>query len=370
MADNIGLKDLIADFQRMKERFEKAEVRIGIIGESGTGKSSLINRIFGKYVAPVGVVEQTSEPTPYTKDGLIFVDLPGAGTQRWPIETYVARLSLLTAYDAFVLVTRGRVMINDVHLYAELCQAGKHVFVVRNQFDSALAGEHCKPAAQQATVEQLRHTIVEDLSRQLSTPALRVYLTCAHPGHQSFDLEALVGDISEALDDIKRVRFIAQAAVLGKETLEAKQQAAAKIVSYYAIAAAANGINPIPGIDIAVDVGILITMSKSIVSCYGLMEDQVEWAAAGRANIVAMGRKLATQFSEYFIRDAMLKILGRLAAQEGAKTIAKWIPIIGQLIAAGIGYKIAIGFGNRLVDECHEAAMKLLDAAQRDIARD
>ena len=132
---------LIRDFatrcrQRIEE-FQKTQVRCGLIGPSGSGKSSLINAIAGERVASVGVVETTNDPLEISHRGITFVDLPGCGTRRWPKDTYVERLNLAD-YDCFLLVTAQRFYENDAYLFHQLRALGKACFVVRNMIDRAI----------------------------------------------------------------------------------------------------------------------------------------------------------------------------------------------------------------------------------------
>ena len=123
--------DLIRGFvKRCREKvkqFEQTEVKCGIIGPSGSGKSSLINAIAGEKVARLGVVETTNEPQKISHKGLIFVDLPGCGTKKWPKASYMKRLDLLT-YDCFLLVTADRFTENDIFLFRELSKRSKPCF--------------------------------------------------------------------------------------------------------------------------------------------------------------------------------------------------------------------------------------------------
>ena len=114
----------VADRLRsMRHDFEQATVRLGVIGESGSGKSSLINALVGREVAPVGaLVETTQRAQEVPVDGLTLVDLPGCGTPTWPKETYLRRLNLLESYDGFLLVTASRVKECDALLFDELAR--------------------------------------------------------------------------------------------------------------------------------------------------------------------------------------------------------------------------------------------------------
>src|SRR6185312_8385262 len=107
---------------------------------TGAGKSSLINAIYGRPRARVGVVsvEHPPEGEDYEVDGVRIVDLPGAGAVIRPVAGYVSDLKLLEPgrYDGYLLVTASRLTEADAALFKEIhVQAGKPFFVVRTHFD-------------------------------------------------------------------------------------------------------------------------------------------------------------------------------------------------------------------------------------------
>lgn len=84
---------------------------IGIVGTSGSGKSSLINGLLGisdnhQNAAKVGEVETTNIASPHihpTKPQIVLWDVPGAGTHSHPINDYFEK-SKLFAFDCLVVV--------------------------------------------------------------------------------------------------------------------------------------------------------------------------------------------------------------------------------------------------------------------------
>ena len=56
-------------------------MRLGFIGGTGSGKSSLINALLGRTVAQEGVVPTAHavEGEEYEAEGMVLVDLPGFG---------------------------------------------------------------------------------------------------------------------------------------------------------------------------------------------------------------------------------------------------------------------------------------------------
>jgi hypothetical protein len=162
-----------------------------------------------------------------------------------------------------------------------------------------------------------------------------------------------------------------------QELVQEKRKAAEQIVLAYAGLAAANGLNPIPGTDILVDLSLLQNMTKRVVSVFGLRRDQLE-------NLEKL--KIAGLTLDFML-DAAGTVLGRLVeggvvallrqagkevAKEGGKKAAakggafflrygsKLAPWLGVALSAGVGWVTAYYYGKFLLDECEEALTKIV----------
>ncbi len=357
-------QDVPEKLRALRDQFEHATVRLGIIGESGSGKSSLINAVVGRTVAPVGaLVETTQEPQEVPVEGLTLVDLPGCGTPTWPKDTYVQRLKLLESYDGFILVTANRLKECDALLYSRLArEAKKPFFVVRSHFDLAVAAHGDAEA---------RAVITPYIRRQLQAGETTPVYLVSSVGTQHYDLERLILDIRRALPEWKQVRFMLAAHAYGRDSLARKREAAERVVGVYAGLAAANALNPIPGLDVSLDVGILAALARHVISAYGLRPEQIE-ALKKQANtrmVVVRGlHEIAERFGPYLTEKFIITALRRAGTEVAVMSTAKWVPFVGTLLSAGLGYKLAYGFGEKLIDECEEAAKEVLTALGEDAA--
>lgn len=356
-------EDPISDFAKkcreQIEEFEKTEVRCGLIGPSGSGKSSLINAIAGEKIARVGVVETTNEAQEHKHKGIIFTDLPGCGTQKWPKETYIAKLELET-YDCFILITANRFYESDAYLFRELSARGKPCFVVRNMVDRAIEdGEHDHGHSEDET----KQIIKDDIQGQLApNHPDKIYLTSArHPTR--FDLKTLLDDISDALDGLKRSRFVADMATYGDEALKKKHKLASERIPLYAGLSAANGLNPIPFADVAADIAVLVKFGHEVTSIYGLTQQQLEFIKRflGPQAVPSLLAKAAQFTAKYLAKEGIIAVLKRIATRTTVKTASKYVPFVGPLVAAGIGWKSTFMLCGQLVDEAHELAKEILD---------
>lgn len=365
------VQTILEGLQRQRQRLESASVRIGFIGEAGVGKSSLINAILGRSVARIGSTTVAHNPAgeEYHHEGVTLVDLPGSGVPERPFKGYVEDLKLLEPgrYDAFVLVSSHRLRENEVELFDVLHRkGGKPFFVVRSHFDIAVQTEGHEGEA--------RRKIEEAFRKYLNAPNLRVYMV-ASPQPALYDLPALLHDLVAALpEEHKRVRFLAAVPAYTRELVKKKREAAESIVFIYAGLAAANGLNPIPGTDILLDIGLLQKMTRQVAGEFGLQRGQLENLArlkVGPVNLdfmldatrTVMARMVEGGLTSFFKEAGAeaAKQATRKSGQAATHYGSKYVPIIGQLLSAGIGFGTAYYYGQFLLDDCEKALNQIVN---------
>lgn len=107
-----------------------------------------------------------------------------------------------------------------------------------------------------------------------------------------------------------------------------------------ALLAAATSLIPIPGIDLATDVAVMLRLIGRINESFGLSDEQVAQLSPARQALVyrllsAAGGTLATRLATPALLARIVRIVGvRLTAMEAAR----FVPVAGQIVAAGIGY--------------------------------
>jgi energy-coupling factor transporter ATP-binding protein EcfA2 len=114
-------------------------IQIAITGQSGVGKSTLVNTLRGLpptalSAAPVSPLQMTGVKAPYKEDGyaspyspgVVYHDLPGCGTAAVPAcgPLYYQAFAM-SRFDAFILVTSGRVEDSDLQIYREIVSQGQ-----------------------------------------------------------------------------------------------------------------------------------------------------------------------------------------------------------------------------------------------------
>lgn len=336
----MNIEQKIEDIKQAVQADEQSQVRIAVFGQPGAGKSSMINSLLGVGVAMVGVANDTTLGVKtYEHNGVYFADLPGYDTERFPVDTYLQRFDL-TVYDAFICVFSGKFHAADSAFFRQLQAERDTCLLVRSGLDMLFD--------RNKTLAELQTEIVADASKQLGR-AVDIHFVSNRSGA---GLEHLALALEQLLPAAKRERFIRGVRACSLQMLDSKYQVGEKLVAKYACLAAANAINPIPGLDVRVDLKIMEKMLDELKSTYGLDQaklDKFRRAIPLAERILAMGTK-----------EGMIALMKRYAGKQGAESLAKYIPYAGQAIAMGIGYALTSNMGKRYLDDCHELATDIL----------
>ena len=215
-------------------QLDDAEVRIALLGRSGTGKSSLMNALVGERVAASGVVETTLKAQEYNVNGLVFVDLPGGGTTRFPFDEYLDTVKV-ARYDAFILVVSKRILQSDLELYEGLRErTNKDIHIVRTMIDQDVDNATHDGISSELVLPKIR----QDLESKFGLSDQCWLVSNRHP--EKFDFPALCDALLEDFDETRRDKFIFAAQAYTAEQLLRKREVAERHVMLFSGLAAMN----------------------------------------------------------------------------------------------------------------------------------
>ncbi len=145
--------------------------------------------------------------------------------------------------------------------------------------------------------------------------------------------------------------------------LDAIRRACRRLVTIRALAAAATSVVPIPGIDLAADIGLLTSILTQVNERFGLSERQIAKLDPGAAEKVLL---LAAGLGNGVIGRAVSRqiisvVLRRVAKRMAVGSAAKFVPIAGTALAAGLGFSAVKLAGNAHVEDCYRTARALCD---------
>lgn len=233
MENDFDLLDHLQLSEQQKERIRSwvnqtltYEPRVGILGKTGVGKSSLCNALFGSDVAAVSHVESCTrkiqEITIKIGTGSIkLIDLPGIGESRKRDAEYRDLYSKhLPGLDVvlWVLKADDRSFVPEEKFYHNIVKPhlkhGTPFIVVLNQVDKVEPlkewnEEECQPSRQQQeNIDKKQKAIVQKLDIEAQKLKIKPIAVVSISAVEQYNLSSLVEAITAALPREKKAPFV------------------------------------------------------------------------------------------------------------------------------------------------------------------
>ena len=108
-------------------------------------------------------------------------------------------------------------------------------------------------------------------------------------------------------------------------------------------------------------------MSNDITAIYGLNKEDQEYYKElvdlpNQVKLKAALSKAAQYLAKYGAKEAIMILLKRFAASVATKSLSKWVPLVGQAIAAGIGFKMTSSLGEDMIEEGEKTAIEIFES--------
>jgi hypothetical protein len=121
---------------------------------------------------------------------------------------------------------------------------------------------------------------------------------------------------------------------------------------------------PLPGVDILADLAAFATMVEEINMAFGLTPQQIE-RLQPRVRIVvyeAVASLGGMLVGKLITRGLVLRIFKKSGIKLAAKTVAKVVPLAGQVASAAIGFVLFRQMGYQHVDACVKVVQQVAKA--------
>lgn len=341
-----------ASFQETHKN--RAQPNILILGQTGCGKSSLINLIFGGEIAKTSNASRGTEGFEVFKGGDLGVNLTDSrgyemtdgksedfASYRRDIEQKLkgnpakAPLERIHIVWYCISVATNRIQEYDLKLLEMLLKEKSlrgRVAVVFTKCD-----EDSEDGSGAGAFREI-------LNEHFGKGILETFEVSNHDDLQ-LDLEKLISwsamqvDCTELKGDLREAFVAAQ-----MSSLKAKRDLAEEKIKWYATGSGAIGAMPLPIVDMPVLIGIQTTMAAHIISIYGL-------------------DKLAPTFSA-LIGSSIVGNLGRAAA----KSLTRFIPVVGMAVNAAVAASFTTAMGYGISRICYKACEGVLRGENVDFA--
>jgi uncharacterized protein (DUF697 family) len=135
-----------------------------------------------------------------------------------------------------------------------------------------------------------------------------------------------------------------------------------KMVGQRSLWAAGVAVVPIPGLDVAADIALLMRLINTINERFGLTQAQVEALSPSKR---ALAFKAITSVGSSVIgsaltRSAIVALLKLVAGRHATKQVTKYVPLAGQALSAVLAYSAMRAVLNKHVDDCVRVKTQLL----------
>ncbi|CAB4003802.1 interferon-inducible GTPase 5-like [Paramuricea clavata] len=148
----------------------KTKLKIALVGETGSGKSSFINALQGfedddKGAAGTGYDEKAIMAKPYPhplNPNVILWDIPGLDTLKHSEPSTYCNTFYIGQYDAVLLFMKGNYTKTDKDLAKELVSRNKPFFLIRTKIDQDLSCRR-KKYKENEILEKIKQNALEIL---------------------------------------------------------------------------------------------------------------------------------------------------------------------------------------------------------------
>jgi uncharacterized protein (DUF697 family) len=143
--------------------------------------------------------------------------------------------------------------------------------------------------------------------------------------------------------------------------LAAVAQRCRRMVSQRALLAAGVATLPVPGLDWATDIAVLVKLLPRINEAFGLSPVQIERLAPERRIVVykAISAGGGMVIGRLVTREAVLALLKLIGVRLTTQQAAKYVPIAGQAVSAALTYSALRYVCEQHIRQCAEVARRL-----------
>ncbi len=147
------------------------------------------------------------------------------------------------------------------------------------------------------------------------------------------------------------------------EQLEQVRKECRTMVRKRATASFGTTLVPLPGTDVLADVGMLMQLLPAINNKFGLSQKQLEGMDPETKSMIygfvmSIGSKV---IGRMVTKELVVQVLKRIGIRVATKSVAKFVPLAGQGLAATLSYTGMRYVGNKHVDDCYEVVKRMIE---------
>jgi uncharacterized protein (DUF697 family) len=128
-----------------------------------------------------------------------------------------------------------------------------------------------------------------------------------------------------------------------------------------ALLTAAASVVPVPGLGAAVDVALMARLMEDINHAFGLSAHQLRLLPQSRRTLAynAIGATGNFVIGKLVTSTVVLQAFKLLGAGAAARQVSRFVPVVGQVASATLGYWLTYKLGQQHIDDCLRLARQL-----------
>lgn len=321
---------------------ETTSVNIGIIGEEGAGKSTLINAIRDlredeEDAAAPGNVETRKDslledeeyqmsyppPIPYPHPkyaNMVLWKLPSIGTPDFHLKTYLEQAGV-SSYDFFLILAAQRFTSCHAEVAQGLKAVGKDFYFVCSKVDTFLDLAHeIHPSGfnEGLLLQKVRESCLRSLQKAgVASP--KVFLVSNHQVRK-YDFPLLEESLGKGLGPRKGRVFLLATPNTSHRLIETKKSSIQENMWLVSVVASSMNAVPIPDLSIACNWDLLLRTMRSCCVAFGVDE----------ASLLKVAERIAQPFEDLkiLVKSPLADEINKFVVEEMLETAAQKVPYI------------------------------------------
>ncbi|XP_030641240.1 interferon-inducible GTPase 5-like [Chanos chanos] len=349
------LKGAAAKAKEELEKLVNVKLDIAVTGQTGAGKSSLVNAIRGLSdddpgAAPTGAKETTMERIMYLHPKMPNIriwDLPGIWSQNFKAKQYIKDVKFNT-YDFFIIISSERFKESDIMLAKK-----KRFYSVRSKIDNDIRTEMRKAGFNEQNVLL---KIREDCKRNLTYFGDPKVFLISSLERKEYDLALLYDTLEMDLPENKSYALLQAWPVSSEEIFNKIVKRFQKLIWALAFLSAGVAVVPDPGLSSGIDSSIVLSFFTSCYHAFGLDDASLERLYKKTGKNVKPLRK--SKFVSSLKNDASSLVV-RISALAVVEYISSLIPGVGSVAAASLSFGTTKMILNQALNEIVDTAREI-----------
>ncbi|XP_052066890.1 interferon-inducible GTPase 5-like [Mytilus californianus] len=289
---------------------------------------------------------------------IVLFDFPGVGTEDHSKSKYMTKVNA-SECDYFLIFFDSVISDDVIWLAERLKEINKPYCFVRSMIDQDIQNAEFDGKNLDTVLEEVRENVQTSVAANNITRDSSIFFISGRYTDIG-EFPQLLTHMEKNISSLKFESILFSISAISKEVIEKKYQKLKSRIRILSVGAAAISAEPIPFIDLFININLLIYELHHYIDTFGITMDKIESLPAEvkeRLNVWNILKKSGKALVVLITQQ-----IGKAAAVAVVESVADFlIPMIGSLISAPTTYFIVKDFLRKYLDQMKEDAIIVYD---------